>query len=91
MRSGAAVVFEGVIKPMFTRNGFNIYPEEIRQAVSELPGVREVRVRAIPEPLRDFDIALDVDGTVTADAIRQWCETRLSAYKQPASVIVSGG
>jgi len=91
VRAGGAVVFEGVIKPMFTRNGFNIYPEEIRQAVSELPGVREVRVRAIPEPLRDFDIALDVDGTVTADAIRQWCETRLSAYKQPASVIVSGG
>jgi long-chain acyl-CoA synthetase len=89
-RADGTVVFEGVFKPMFTRNGFNIYPEEIRRAVVELPGVREVSVRAIPEPSREFDIALDVRGSVTADAVRKWCETRLSAYKQPATVEVTG-
>ncbi len=91
VRPGGSVAFEGVIKPMFTHNGFNIYPEEIRQAVLELPGVREVGVRAVPESSREFDIALDVRGSVTADAIRQWCESRLSAYKQPMTVVVSGG
>jgi long-chain acyl-CoA synthetase len=83
-----AITFRGVLKPMFTRNGFNIYPRELEQAVLELPGVRAVQVRAIPEPAREHDIALDVDGDVTADAVRQWCAQRLSAYKQPSEVTI---
>jgi acyl-CoA synthetase (AMP-forming)/AMP-acid ligase II len=56
------VAFRGLLKPMFTRNGFNIYPREIEQAVLELPGVRRVVVRAVPEPAREHDIALAVEG-----------------------------
>ncbi len=90
MSADGTVTFDGVRKPMFTRNGFNIYPEEIRRAVLELDGVRAVAVRAVPEPSREFDIALEVAGTVGADDVRRWCETRLSAYKQPVSVTVTG-
>ncbi|MDE3128819.1 MAG: hypothetical protein KGL38_12480, partial [Gemmatimonadota bacterium] len=61
---------------------------EIRRAVGELAGVREVVVRAVPEPTREHDIALDVRGTVTADDVRAWCESRLSGYKQPVAVVV---
>ena len=84
------VTFGGVCKPMFTRNGFNIYPREIERAVGEMPGVRRVAVRAVPDPAREHDIALEVGGDVTAEAVKAWCAGRLSAYKQPSVVTVSG-
>ena len=84
-----AVTFRGLCKPMFTRNGFNIYPRELELAIAALPGVRAVTVRAIPEPAREHDIALDVVGDVTADAVRSWAADRLSAYKQPSAVTVT--
>lgn len=86
LHADGTVGFAGVIKRMFTRNGFNVYPEELRRAVLELPGVRDVAVRPIPEPAREHDIALVVHGTVTADQVRAWCEQRLSLYKQPLAV-----
>ena len=84
------VTFRGVLKPMFTRNGFNIYPREIELAVLELPGVRRVTVRAVPDPAREHDIVLEVEGDVTGDDVKRWCAERLSAYKQPSAVAVVG-
>jgi long-chain acyl-CoA synthetase len=86
--SDGSVTFRGVAKPMFTRSGFNIYPREIERAIAAMPGVRAVRVRAIPEPTREHDIGVHVSGDVTADDIRRWCEARLSAYKQPSEIEV---
>jgi len=88
MDGDGAVTFGGLLKPMFTRNGFNIYPHELRRVVCAMPGVRQVRVRAVPDPLRENDIALEVDGDVSEAAVRAWCEARLSAYKQPGEVVV---
>jgi long-chain acyl-CoA synthetase len=84
--SNGTIRFTGLLKPMFTRNGFNIYPREIEQALLELPGVTGVEVWPIPEPSKENDIALRVTGSVTEDEVRAWCESRLSAYKQPALV-----
>ena len=84
------VSFTGVLKPMFTRSGFNIYPREIERAVLELPGVSAAEVRPIPEPAKEHEIALRVTGSVTEDEVRAWCESRLSAYKQPSRIEVSG-
>ena len=89
-QADGAVAFRGLLKPMFTRNGFNIYPREIERAVAELPGVAHVRARGIPVPEREHDIALEVTGAVTADAVRRWCAARLSAYKQPSEIVVVG-
>ena len=83
------VTFRGLLKPMFTRNGFNVYPREIERVVGELPGVREVAVTPVPEPSRENDIRVRVRGTVTEAAVRDWCEARLSAYKQPSIVEIA--
>ena len=85
------ISFLGLYKPMFTRNGFNIYPREIEQAVRELPGVRSVVVRAIPEPAREHDIGIDIVGSVSEAGVKAWCEDRLSAYKQPSVVTIRSG
>jgi long-chain acyl-CoA synthetase len=88
------VSFLGLLKPMFTRNGFNIYPREIERAVMELDGVRTVEVSPIPQRDRrgnalaslEHDIRLVVTGSVSREDVARWCETRLSAYKQPSEI-----
>jgi long-chain acyl-CoA synthetase len=74
---------------MFTRNGFNIYPLEIEQAIRELPGVTTASVTAHPNPQHENDIVLSVTGSVGETEIREWCEQRLSAYKHPTTIIVT--
>ena len=80
------ITFRGLLKPMFTRNGFNVYPREIERALSELRGVRRAVVRAVPDPVKENDIAVRVEGDATEEEIRRWCEWRLSAYKQPGTI-----
>ena len=91
VRNGDGTVsFRGLLKPMFTRNGFNVYPAEIERVVGAMPGVRAARVRAIPEPVKEHDIALTIEGDVTLDDVKRWCEARLSAYKQPSVIEIAG-
>ena len=85
------VTFRGLCKPMFTRNGFNIYPAEIERVVREMPGVDAVRVHAVPVEAREHDIALRIAGSVTAEQVQRWCEARLSAYKQPSEIDITPG
>lgn len=96
LRPDGRVEFLGLLKQMFTRNGFNIYPAELERAVVAMPGVRGARVYAIPEPSREHDIGLDIDIDADADAadvteasVKSWCETRLSLYKQPSRIRIT--
>lgn len=88
-QSDGTVVFRGLVKAMFTRNGFNIYPREIETAVRELPGVASAAVSAVPDPAHENAIALAVTGSVTEEQVKAWCDQRLSAYKQPSTVTVA--
>lgn len=83
------IAFRGVLKPMFTRNGFNIYPREIERAVGEMDGIHSVVARAIPDPAHEHDIAIDVRGDVDEAGVRSWCRQRLSGYKQPSQITVT--
>ncbi len=84
--ASGAFAFRGVLKPMFTRTGFNIYPREIERAIGELPGVREVAVTGVPNAEREHDVHARVAGDVDADAVRRWSQQRLAAYKQPSEI-----
>jgi acyl-CoA synthetase (AMP-forming)/AMP-acid ligase II len=35
--------FRGLLKPMFTRNGFNVYPAEVERVLEEDPRIERVR------------------------------------------------
>jgi long-chain acyl-CoA synthetase len=83
------ISFVDVVKPMFTRNGFNIYPRELETAIAELSGVARVAVRAVAHPGAEPEIEARVTGAVSADAVRAWCAERLSAYKQPTTILIS--
>jgi long-chain acyl-CoA synthetase len=83
------VTFRGVRKTMFTRNGFNIYPRELEQAIIECPGVERAEVFAVPDPLREHDIGARVSGAVSEADVKAWCATRLAAYKQPGRIEIA--
>lgn len=85
-----AIAFDGVIKPMFTRNGFNIYPRELECVIGELSGVERVSVSPRGRDDGEPDVVVTYSGSATPDDVRAWTAARLSAYKQP-SVIVNDG
>jgi long-chain acyl-CoA synthetase len=87
--SADAIAFDGVIKPMFTRNGFNIYPRELERAVCELHGVTEAHVSPLESPEGETEIVLRYRGSATVEEVRAWCLSRLSAYKQPSVISLS--
>jgi long-chain acyl-CoA synthetase len=87
MNSDGSIVFTDVIKRMFTRNGFNIYPQEIAWGARELDGVV---FTSVTEERRGSDhesgIVLEYLGTPSAENVRDWCKARLAAYKQPTMI-----
>ena len=83
------ISFHGLFKDMFTRNGFNVYPAEVARVLGTMPGVRGVRVFAVPEPSRENDLGVDLVGRVTEAEVRTWCEDRLSAYKLPTVIRIA--
>jgi long-chain acyl-CoA synthetase len=85
---GGQIAFAGVVKPMFTRNGFNVYPREIERVVGAMPGVERAIARDIPDDDGEPGIALEVAGRVTEAGVKAWCAERLSAYKQPTTIRV---
>lgn len=86
--------FRGVLKPMFTRNGYNVYPREIARVLEEDPRIARVTAFAVPDPAREADILVRVEvarGETLSEAdVRELCRANLAAYKQPARVTVVG-
>lgn len=88
-RADGTFSFRGLVKSMFTRNGFNIYPAELERVIGAMPGVHSVRVRAVPDPVRENEIAVDLTGTVSETDVKSWCDAHLSGYKQPTLVSIA--
>jgi long-chain acyl-CoA synthetase len=88
VRADGRVEFTGLVKRMFTRNGFNIYPAEIERVVGMMPGIAAVRAYALPDATRENDIGLEItaNSAVSETEVRAWCETHLAQYKQPSRI-----
>jgi acyl-CoA synthetase (AMP-forming)/AMP-acid ligase II len=84
--ANGSVRFLDLLKPMFTRNGFNIYPRELEEVIGAMPGVSRVYVSAIPDAAKENDIHVRIAGAVAEDDVKLWCASRLSAYKQPGAI-----
>ncbi len=83
-----SIEFRGLHKPMFTRNGFNVYPRELERVFGELPGVQAVRAFGVPDPASGSEVAVEIRGTVTEAAVKAWADVRLSAYKRPSRILL---
>ena len=83
-----AIHIVGRVKEMIIRSGFNIYPAEVEAVISSCPGVAQVAVVGRPVPGNEEVVAfVSGDDRATAEALRIWCDGRLTAYKKPQHFI----
>jgi long-chain acyl-CoA synthetase len=88
MDPDGSVTFHGLYKPMFTRNGFNVYPHEVERVLGAMPGVRAVRVEGIPDAASEHEVAAEIVGAVTEADVKAHAEANLSAYKRPTRLTI---
>lgn len=80
-------------KDLVLVSGFNVYPNEVEDALAKMDAVLEAAVVAIPdaktgEAVRAYVVKNpDHEGDLTEDAIRSHCKTLLSDYKVPKSIV----
>ncbi|MBL1096795.1 acyl-CoA synthetase [Streptomyces coffeae] len=72
--------------------GEKVYPEEVEQALKAHPDVYDALVAGVPDERWGNRVAAVVqprDGvtSLTADAVREHCRTRLAGYKIPRTVV----
>lgn len=76
-------------KDMILVSGFNVYPNDIEDAVMRHPGVRECVAVGVPDERKGESITLFVslsDPSLDAAAIIAHCREHLTAYKVPSTV-----
>ena len=76
-------------KDMILVSGFNVYPNEVEDVVTQMPGVLECAAVGVPdakagEAVKLVVVRKDAAGTSPSEAeIRAYCEANLTGYKRP--------
>ena len=76
-------------KDMILVSGFNVYPNEVEDIITQMPGVLECAAVGIPDEKAGEVVKVVVvkkDPAVTEADIRHWCEANLTGYKRPRVV-----
>jgi len=77
-------------KELIKPGGYQVWPREVEEVISEHPKVLEVGVAGIPDAYRGETVkawvVLKPGETVTVEEIREWCKERLAPYKVPTHV-----
>ncbi len=77
-------------KDLILVSGFNVYPNEVEDAVAELDAVMEAAVVGVPDARSGEAVRVYVvrrAESLTAEAVLAHCRTRLTDYKIPKSVV----
>jgi long-chain acyl-CoA synthetase len=76
-------------KDMILVSGFNVYPNEVEDVVTQMPGVLECAAVGIVDEKAGEAVKLVIvrkDASVTEAAVRAYCEANLTGYKRPKVV-----
>lgn len=76
-------------KDMILVSGFNVYPNEVEDVVSMLPGVLECAAVGVPDEHSGEAVKLFVvkkDPALTEQQVRDFCHANLTGYKRPSAI-----
>ncbi len=76
-------------KDMILVSGFNVYPNEVEDAVMAHPGVAEVAAVGVPDEHSGEAVKLFVvkrDPALTIEALKAFCRDNLTGYKRPKTI-----
>jgi acyl-CoA synthetase (AMP-forming)/AMP-acid ligase II len=78
---------------MYIRGGYNVYPLEVEQVLSEHPDVAEVAVAGVADEVLGargvaWVVPAETAARLSLEALRRWCQTQLADYKAPDRFVV---
>ena len=76
-------------KDMILVSGFNVYPNEVEDVVTQMPGILECAAVGVPDAKAGEAVKLVIvkkDPAVTEADVRAYCEANLTGYKRPKLV-----
>lgn len=80
------------LKEIIITGGFNVAPSEVEDVLTSHPDIESAAVVALPKPRGGEDVAAAIvvrDGVeIAPEAVRDYCKTRLAAYKVPRRIVV---
>ncbi len=86
------VGFAGRIKDVIMHGGYSVYAVEVEADLEEHPSIAEAAVVGLPDERLGESVAaavrIEPGATFDEDAIRTFCEQRMSDYKIPSTFLV---
>jgi long-chain acyl-CoA synthetase len=76
-------------KDMILVSGFNVYPNEIEDVLTQMPGVLECAAVGVPDAKAGEAVKVVIvkkDAKLTEAEVRAYCEANLTGYKRPKIV-----
>ncbi|NML18623.1 long-chain-fatty-acid--CoA ligase [Azohydromonas caseinilytica] len=76
-------------KDMILVSGFNVYPNEVEDVLTQLPGVLECAAVGVPDGKAGEAVKVIIvkkDPALTEAQVRGYCEANLTGYKRPKVV-----
>jgi long-chain acyl-CoA synthetase len=76
-------------KDMILVSGFNVYPNEVEDVVTQMDGILECAAVGVPDAKAGEAVKLVIvrsNPAVTEADVRKYCETQLTGYKRPKVV-----
>ena len=73
-------------KDMILVSGFNVYPNEVEDVITQMPGVLECAAVGVPDEKAGEAVKVVIvkkDDKVTAADVKAYCEANLTGYKRP--------
>ncbi|HEY4958670.1 MAG TPA: AMP-binding protein, partial [Caldimonas sp.] len=73
-------------KDMILVSGFNVYPNEIEDVVTQMPGILECAAVGVADAKAGEAVKLVIvrkDPSITEAMVRAYCEANLTGYKRP--------
>jgi len=76
-------------KDMILVSGFNVYPNEVEDVITQMPGVLECAAVGVPDEKAGEAVKVVIvkkDPAITEADVRAYCEQHLTGYKRPKVV-----
>jgi long-chain acyl-CoA synthetase len=76
-------------KDMILVSGFNVYPNEVEDVLTQMPGIMECAAVGVPDDKAGEAVKVVIvkkDPGLTEADVRHWCEANLTGYKRPKVV-----
>ena len=73
-------------KDMILVSGFNVYPNEVEDVITQMPGVLECAAVGVPDDKAGEAVKVVIvkkDPAISDTDVRGWCEANLTGYKRP--------